>query len=693
MRVKRGDCEVAPECKGRGKRDIPEKTRLPATSSGTIPKCGKSGGSSYETAERRTSFIYYNIDFAKCWNLQAGSPANGKRFATPSSQSNPRSALEPHEANQRMNAPTSTEPPRRKAVQCWDTEIGCAQPARSVYPNFSLWLEPHTFRSVNPHAVKRFIGSPTLTGGRLYLPSPWKTEWGVVAIHTPAPQPTPPPGQKPHQNAWYILGNSPPVSITAGSPHTPEERDDMLIINPPPFPQNPNLLPVPHRPNTPRSQHPPPIIRYETGLGGNPLAVQTFPFPCDFPAAKYNICETDIFGVLWGRGFLGARVLASNKGKPGSVLALGFSQTGILPDDVAGRRVFSGSPIYPALVFRCCSGKIHLQRVYSEVTFATGSEFIGHAPNDSTPIADLQSNTKSVERRRIVHCEWLENESHQITAVSLLASHQGEPGSIPGRVTPEFSYMGIVPVDATGGRVFSGISRFPRPFNPVPLHIHLNHPLRLALLKILTIKDESAIPMRITFPVADKFCYSVPPESHSGMVFLVLKAIHGKGRFAYTTEVMALCLHHRGDAIACSTGTVDATLRRSNALLRQKNVRYHLDAAYLNRWTVRARVNPGRVTPGFFQVGVVPDDDAVRRVFSGFSRSPPLLHSGVAPGPSLLRAGQIAQLSGKGAAIPSTPLQAALRHPLRRHRGVKRRHQSGVPATRKHRHPPRGGAR
>ncbi|KAJ8895398.1 hypothetical protein PR048_000730 [Dryococelus australis] len=25
-------------------------------------------------------------------------------------------------------------------VQCWDTKIRCAQPARSVYPSFSLWL-------------------------------------------------------------------------------------------------------------------------------------------------------------------------------------------------------------------------------------------------------------------------------------------------------------------------------------------------------------------------------------------------------------------------------------------------------------------------------------------------------------------------------------------------------------------------
>ncbi|KAJ8893926.1 hypothetical protein PR048_006527 [Dryococelus australis] len=39
----------------------------------------------------------------------------------------------------------------------------------------------------------------------------------------------------------------------------------------------------------------------------------------------------------------------------------------------------------------------------------------------------------------------------------------GEPGSIPSRVAG-FSQVGIMPDDAVGRRVFSGISRFPRPF-------------------------------------------------------------------------------------------------------------------------------------------------------------------------------------------------------------------------------------
>ncbi|KAJ8888582.1 hypothetical protein PR048_008074 [Dryococelus australis] len=64
-------------------------------------------------------------------------------------------------------------------------------------------------------------------------------------------------------------------------------------------------------------------------------------------------------------------------------------------------------------------------------------------------------------------------------AVSPLASHQGEPGSIPGRVTG-FSHVGMVPDDAVGRRVFSVISRFPRNFIPAILHKKLNHHHRLS---------------------------------------------------------------------------------------------------------------------------------------------------------------------------------------------------------------------
>ncbi|KAJ8872158.1 hypothetical protein PR048_025760 [Dryococelus australis] len=103
---------------------------------------------------------------------------------------------------------------------------------------------------------------------------------------------------------------------------------------------------------------------------------------------------------------------------------------------------------------RAHTDKIDVKHVYTEVDIAIGSQFIRHDLDDSEPIADLQGN-------------------------NLLASQQGEPGSITGRVTPGFSHVGIVPGDAVGWRVFSGISHFPRPFIPAPLHIHFNHSHRL----------------------------------------------------------------------------------------------------------------------------------------------------------------------------------------------------------------------
>ncbi|KAJ8883222.1 hypothetical protein PR048_015062 [Dryococelus australis] len=62
-----------------------------------------------------------------------------------------------------------------------------------------------------------------------------------------------------------------------------------------------------------------------------------------------------------------------------------------------------------------------------------------------------------------------------VIVVSLLASHQGESGSIPGGVASGFSHVGILPND-TGWWVFKEISRFPRPCFPTLLHTHFASP-------------------------------------------------------------------------------------------------------------------------------------------------------------------------------------------------------------------------
>ncbi|KAJ8882303.1 hypothetical protein PR048_014105 [Dryococelus australis] len=57
--------------------------------------------------------------------------------------------------------------------------------------------------------------------------------------------------------------------------------------------------------------------------------------------------------------------------------------------------------------------------------------------------------------------------------VSLIASHRGEPGSTPDGISPGFPHVGILPDDAIGRRVFSGISSFTRHCISALLHAHL----------------------------------------------------------------------------------------------------------------------------------------------------------------------------------------------------------------------------
>ncbi|KAJ8878393.1 hypothetical protein PR048_018971 [Dryococelus australis] len=61
--------------------------------------------------------------------------------------------------------------------------------------------------------------------------------------------------------------------------------------------------------------------------------------------------------------------------------------------------------------------------------------------------------------------------------IRLFASHQGESRSIPGGIPPGFPHVGIVPNDAAGRRVFSGISSFSRPRIPALLHTQVASPL------------------------------------------------------------------------------------------------------------------------------------------------------------------------------------------------------------------------
>ncbi|KAJ8880266.1 hypothetical protein PR048_016732 [Dryococelus australis] len=76
--------------------------------------------------------------------------------------------------------------------------------------------------------------------------------------------------------------------------------------------------------------------------------------------------------------------------------------------------------------------------------------------------------------------------------VRLLASHLGKPGSIPDGVAPGFSHVRIVSDDAAGRRVFSGISRFPRPRIPAQFFSHFASPtssLKTSMLRAAQISS------------------------------------------------------------------------------------------------------------------------------------------------------------------------------------------------------------
>ncbi|KAJ8874454.1 hypothetical protein PR048_025303 [Dryococelus australis] len=101
-------------------------------------------------------------------------------------------------------------------------------------------------------------------------------------------------------------------------------------------------------------------------------------------------------------------------------------------------------------------------RIFTPPTSCSGK---GYSPH-----VDGRPRARRGEARRRPHIFMY------LLCIILLASHEGEPGSIPGRVTPGFSQLGIMLDDAAGRRVFSGIFRFPCPFIPVLLHPHLASP-------------------------------------------------------------------------------------------------------------------------------------------------------------------------------------------------------------------------
>ncbi|KAJ8897926.1 hypothetical protein PR048_003283 [Dryococelus australis] len=115
----------------------------------------------------------------------------------------------------------------------------------------------------------------------------------------------------------------------------------------------------------------------------------------------------------------------------------------------------------------CCAK--HHRSIESKAPFHSGA-----APSSPRSL----SSALKTSLLRAAQISSLANRTGVLAVVDtggLLASHQGEPGSMPGRVTPGFSHVGIVPDDAVDCRVFSGISRFLRPSIPALPNTSMTH--------------------------------------------------------------------------------------------------------------------------------------------------------------------------------------------------------------------------
>ncbi|KAJ8868508.1 hypothetical protein PR048_030036 [Dryococelus australis] len=160
--------------------------------------------------------------------------------------------------------------------------------------------------------------------------------------------------------------------------------------------------------------------------------------------------------------------IASHKGDPGSILGR------VTPDirtwescrtmSLVGG--FSGGfPVSPALSFRRCS-------------ILTSITLIGSQNLDVKNIPNLFTHSRATVAKRLACSP--PTKANRVQSL--------------GRTTTGISLLGIVPDDAAGRRVFSGVSRFPRPFILALLHTHLSpsSALQTSLLRAAQISSLSS---------------------------------------------------------------------------------------------------------------------------------------------------------------------------------------------------------
>ncbi|KAJ8894543.1 hypothetical protein PR048_007200 [Dryococelus australis] len=170
-------------------------------------------------------------------------------------------------------------------------------------------------------------------------------------------------------------------------------------------------------------------------------------------------------GVLkLGRGGVVVRPLASHLGEPGSIPGEVAPKFSCMTMPLVGG-FYRGSPGSPAIAFRhypmpTLFHQHRLSRPRCSVNLST----LLRKTNEKKMKKNFSSTASPIVLRGI---EYAASAVIYVTVCTHPVLH------------PSYSQVRIVPDDAVGWRVFSGISRFPRSLIPALLHIHFNHPHRL----------------------------------------------------------------------------------------------------------------------------------------------------------------------------------------------------------------------
>ncbi|KAJ8883248.1 hypothetical protein PR048_015089 [Dryococelus australis] len=208
------------------------------------------------------------------------------------------------------------------------------------------------------------------------------------------------------------------------------------------------------------------------------------------------------------------------------------------------------------------------------------------------------------------------------TPINTLASHQGELGSIPGRVTG-LSKMGIVPDDTLGSAGFLGDFPFPPPLIPAPLHTHFNHPHWLSRPRRTILARTSEV--KLTECERDKDRQSEERERERERERREKRQSSLSRQLArlvwfvavYCVFLLAPCPSRSADVVS---GINLVTAASNNLVPKLFQVRQQYQGGYIGGYSHRLNMRFRKEPPRFSYLGNMTDVASSRRIFSGNCR-------------------------------------------------------------------------